>query len=408
MIQGRVTPSPAADERRGVNSPNPEDDAELEALAPILETAISANDLGPFWHAFRRSTLPFIGAAHEGDVAGLFGRCFTILHRLGGISPATALAVENHYYVSSAIATLPPFQDPALDLRRKNLTDAIFGQRLLVANTNSKVHGEKLGAFGTCARRENGGFRVSGTAAYTSMATRGDVLVFITQLEGEGPALFVVSPMQDNPAVEIGPYLFPDAMVESDTRKITFRDLQLPAASLIAGGEGQEVSALLAFEMAWHQLLIPALYLGAAARALEETRVFLRGTRGRDDSPLSELDGMAVDVGRVVIGYRSAVAAVHAGGRALAAVKVLPRDVAALDSALDMAGIAKYVGTRCAERTVTETRRIIGARSFLGGHAVERLSREVMFGPLGPDVNAVIERRQGRRALAEGSFLKSV
>jgi alkylation response protein AidB-like acyl-CoA dehydrogenase len=197
-------------------------------------------------------------------------------------------------------------------------------------------------------------------------------------------------------------------MVDSDTRKITFRELLLPADSLMAAGEGPAVAALFAFEMAWHQLLIPALYLGAAARALDEARLFLRGTRGKDGRPLAELDGMVVDVGRLLVEYRSACATVQAGGRALAAVQSLPRDVGALEGALDMAGVAKRVGTACAERLVGESRRIVGARSFLGGHPLERLSQEVVFGPLGPEVNAVIERRHGRRALGEGSLLELI
>ena len=51
-------------------------------------------------------------------------------------------------------------------------------------------------------------------------------------------------------------------------------------------------------------------------------------------------------------------------------------------------------------------RRIIGARSFTGGtpHPIERLSQEIPFGPLGPEVNAGIERRIGKRALQETPF----
>jgi alkylation response protein AidB-like acyl-CoA dehydrogenase len=70
-----------------------------------------------------------------------------------------------------------------------------------------------------------------------------------------------------------------------------------------------------------------------------------------------------------------------------------------------MASAAKYVGTRCAEEVVTATRRIIGARAFVGGHCLERVSQEVMFASLGPEVGAVIERRYGKRVLDERSFL---
>lgn len=378
---------------------------QIETAAAALEQALAQNDLTVFYKVFRDTDLPFVGSIYEGDAYGLFLICFDVLHRLGGLSPAAALAVENHYYVSSAIATFPTALDEARDSRRRSLLNMIMAERQLVANTNSKVHTGKLGEIGTLARREAGGFRIDGKAAYTSLATQGDLLVLIAQIEGEGPAVFSIIPMQNNPGVKIGEYLFPSAMLDSDTRQITFNNLFLPEEALLAGGNDGQAGLLFSFEMAWHQLLIPALYLGAAARAIEEARMFLRATRGRDNQPLSELDGMVIDMGRLAIEYRSACCVVQQAGQALGEVKELPRDSQLLEKALDLASAAKYVGTRCAETTVTAARRIVGARSFVGGHHLERLSQEVMFASLGPEVSAVIERRYGKKVLDERPFL---
>jgi len=378
---------------------------QIVMVAEALREAIDRNDLSGFYQVFRSTDLPFIGEIYEGDARGLFCVCSEVLHGLGAISPATALAVENHYYVTSAIATFPTGDDPAMDENRRALLRSIIDGRLLVANTNSKVHGDKLGEIGTCARREANGFRINGRAAYTSLATQGDLLVFITQIEGEGPAVFSIAPMQKNPAIEIGPYLFPTAMLDSDTRQITFHHLFLPAENLLVGGKNLRTNLLFSFEMAWHQLLIPALYLGAAAGAIEAVRKFLRATRGRDERPLAELDGMIIDVGRLVLEYRSACCLLHRAGEMLGEVRRLPQDAKLLERASDLASAAKYVGTRSAEAIVTSARRIIGARIFVGGHNLERLSQEVMFASLGPEVSAVIERRHGHQALQESSFL---
>jgi alkylation response protein AidB-like acyl-CoA dehydrogenase len=377
---------------------------QIGTIAEALEKALAQNDLTGFYRAFRSTDLPFIGTHYQRDAYGLFVVCFEILHRLGGISPATGLAVENHYYVSSAIATFPTADNQALNNSRQSLVASITNDRLLVANTNSKIHSDKLGEMGTVARLEEEGFRITGKAAYTSLATQGDLLVFMTQIEGEGPALFAITPMQENPCVEIGPYLFPSAMIDSDTRQIVFHDLLVPKDRLIAGGNDPQVGLLINFEMAWHQLLIPALYLGAAARAIEEARKFLRATRGRDGRPLAELDGMIIDIGRMALDYHSACCVVHQAGQALGDVKRLPEDARLLERAVDLASAAKYTGTRCAESVVTSARRIIGARAFAGSHPLERLSQEVMFASLGPEVSAVIERRYGRRALDDYSF----
>jgi alkylation response protein AidB-like acyl-CoA dehydrogenase len=380
---------------------------QMVAVTASLEDAIARNDFSEFYEKFRSSDLPFMPAAYQTDARGLFRLCFDLLHRLGGVSPATALAIENHFYVSSAIATFPTADDPVMDRNRRSLVQTIVDRRMLVANTNSKVHGSKLGEIGTCARRVPGGFRITGKAAYTSLARQGDLLVFITEVEGEGHAIFAISPMQGNPEIEIGPYLFPSAMLDSDTRQITFRNLFVQEQSLVGDARNKNLGLLFGFEMAWHQLLIPALYLGAAARAIEEARKFLRATRGRDDRPLAELDGMVIDVGRLALDYSSSYCVLLQAGDALGQVKRLPSDAPLLERAVDLASAAKYVGTRCAEAVVTSVRRIIGARSFAGGHHLERLSQEVMFATLGPEVSAVIERRYGKRALQEQSFLDS-
>jgi len=373
-------------------------------VTAALEDAIARNDFAEFYRVFRSTDLPFMPATHQTDSRGLFRLCFELLHRLGGVSPAAALAIENHFYVSSAIATFPTADDPIMDANRQALVQAIVDRRMLVANTNSKIHGKKLGEIGTYARREGRGFRINGQAAYTSLARQGDLLVFITEIEGEGHGVFAITPMQDNPGIEIGQYLFPSAMIDSDTRQITFHNLLVAEESLLAGGKNKNISMLFGFEMAWHQLLIPALYLGAAARAIEEARKFLRATRGKDDSPLSELDGMIIDMGRLALDYVTGCSVLLQAGDALGEVKSLPHDARKLDKAVELASAAKYVGTKSAEAIVTAVRRIIGARCFVNGHHMERLSQEVMFATLGPEVSAVIERRLGKQALQERPF----
>jgi alkylation response protein AidB-like acyl-CoA dehydrogenase len=378
---------------------------QLTLVATTLEEGLTRRDLSGFYDAFRSTELPFIGAANPMEAYGLFRACFDILHRLGGLSPAAALAIENHYYILSALVTFPTGEDVVLERRRRALLEHIVKNRLLVANTNATVHTSKLGTRGLHARREGRGFRVSGTADFTSLASQGDILVFIATLEGEGPAVFY-TPMRGNPSIELGPLLLPDSMLESDTRRLTIRDLALSEENLFLSGAGARMEHLLAFEHTWHQLLIPTLYLGAAARALEEARRFLRSTKGPDDHPLAELDGMIVDVGRLLIEYRSARCLALQAGQGLTSLTQTPVNAQTLEDVFDLAGASKLVGTRCAEEILGVARRIIGTRAFTGGHPIERLSRDIMFGPLGPKVNAAIERTYGQRVLGERSFLE--
>jgi alkylation response protein AidB-like acyl-CoA dehydrogenase len=371
---------------------------QLDAVATALAAGLEQNDLTGFYDLLRSTDLPYAapGNAHV---------CCTVLHRLGGLSPAVALAVENHLHVVAALATFP-LQDAVQESRRQALLRLVNEQRLLVANTSSRVHGKTLATQGVTVQRDGEGFRVNGSAAYVSLATQSDLMLFSAMIEGEGPALFAFS-LRDNPGVDIGQFLFPRAMVDSDTRRFTFENVFLPAEALLMSGVIEQMVKMNRFQLIWHQLLISALYLGAAARALDEVRLFLRSVQGQD-GPLAGLDGMVVDVGRLVIRYRSAWALVRHTADQLSKFK---QDEAvspvSIDDLIDLACVAKHSGTICAEEVVTAARRIIGGRSFTGPVSLplERFSLEILFAPLGPEVNAVIERRMGRLALKENPIL---
>jgi alkylation response protein AidB-like acyl-CoA dehydrogenase len=378
---------------------------QLARSARELTEGLEKGDLSAFFEMLRSTDLPFLLKDHIEKPQGLYASCFEVLHRLGGLSPAVALAIENHYFVSNALATFPIHRNEALAGRRQLHVRSILDGRLLVANTNTHIHTGQVGVAGTVARRENGGLVVSGAAAYMSLAREGDLIFFLTDIEKEGPAL-LVAPLRGNPQIEVGPLLFPRMMVDSDTRRVKFHDSFIPEEGILMAGKSEEMAKLISFQYTWHLTLIPAAFLGAAARALEEARLFLRSVNAPNGKPLADLDGMVVDVGRMAIRYRSACVLVHQAGAALEAV-AQGAPLPAFENALQLSYAAKLVGTRCAEEIVGEVRRMIGGRAFSGSHPLERLSQEVMFGPLAGAVNASIERRYGQRVLGENDFLSN-
>lgn len=374
----------------------------LDRVSSALESGLAGNDLTEFYDVLRASELPFIAAAHDGDSCGLARACRDIIHRLGGLSPAVALAFENHLFITAVLATLS-IQDKVQEERARAILERVGKERLFVGHTGSKIHTDKLGAIGTLARREGDGFRITGSAAYTSLATQSDLLLFVTRLEEGGWAIFI-APLCNQPGIEIGPFLFPRAMIDSDTRRIEFRDLFLPEESLLKGGKGKDMLMLNQFEVTWHMTLVAALYLGAAASAIEEVRRFLRSVSTQEGLRLAELDGMVVDAGRLALRYRTARAVLDHAVESLGRLSQDVLDPQRVAQTFELATMAKYVGTNYAEEIVTQARRIIGARSFTGGHPLERLSMEAPFGPLGPEPNAFIERLHGRSILGEKPF----
>jgi alkylation response protein AidB-like acyl-CoA dehydrogenase len=374
----------------------------LDRVSSALEAGLASNDLTEFYDVLRASEFPFIAYNYDGDACALARDCRDILHRIGGYSPAVGLAFENHLFVTAALATFS-VENEALESRARAILERVGKERLFLANTSSRVHANKLNSIGTVAKREEDGFRVSGSAAYTSLATQSDLLLFMTRLEDGAPALFI-TPLRDQPGIEIGPFLFPRAMIDSDTRRIEFQELFLPEESMLQGGQGRDMLMLNQFELTWHLTMIPALYLGAAARAIEEVRRFLRSVTTPDGRPLAELDGMVVDAGRLSLRYRAARALVDRSVENLGQLSQSLLTQERVTKGFELATAAKYVGTTYAEEIVTQARRIVGARSFTGGHGLERLSMESPFGPLGPEPAAYIERLHGASLLGENPF----
>jgi alkylation response protein AidB-like acyl-CoA dehydrogenase len=394
---------PAAAKKRPApksRKPQPQDlDAQVAQVVAALEESIEKKDLSIFYRAFRATDLPILGPVHNANPQGLHRTCFNVLRRLGSISPAVGVAIYNHYAVTCSLSTFPIHNNPALSARRQSMIKTLIDGNLLVANTTSRIHTDKVGTFGTLAERVDKGFRVNGLAAYMSLSTEGDLIFFFTQIKGEGYAIFV-APLPNNPQIEIGPYLFPSAMVDSDTRRVTFHDAFIPEEDMLKVDD-----SIGAFQVSWHQAMLAAPFLGAAARALEEARKFLLTVRGPDEKPLAELDGMILDIGRLTIQYRSACSISYEAGQALESIAANPPSLPKLIDAYNLSCAAKQVGAKTAEEIVGKVRRIIGGRSFSGTHPLERISQEVMFAPLGGEIDAVTERRIGRLVLGEAEFL---
>jgi alkylation response protein AidB-like acyl-CoA dehydrogenase len=377
-------------------------DAELARVVTALDEGVARRDLSAFYQTFRATHLPSIVEFYTRNPRGLARACFNILHSIGSISPAAGVAIENHYYVLATLTTLPIRSNPELAARRQSLLQRVIQERLLLANTSFRVHEDKVASYGAQARQDGDGYRVSGAGAFMSLAGEGDLLFFVVAIDGTEPAYFL-TPLRNNPGIDVGPLLFPEAMVDSDTRRIAMRDHYLSVDDLLVRGKS-ETSRLTNLQFAWHQALIPAPFLGAAARAIEEARKFLRAVKAPNNLPLAELDGMLTDVGRMAIRYRSACCIAHQAGELLETLARRNPKPSEIADAVELAGAAKRTAAQAAEEIVAEARRIIGPRVFTGGHPLERISAEVAFAPLVGEPLAVIDRRYGRLVLGENEF----
>jgi alkylation response protein AidB-like acyl-CoA dehydrogenase len=346
----------------------------------------------------RTTDLPFLPCHDGADGARLHRRCFDVLHAFGGVSPAATVGLAMHLYMLAAVATFPiPRTDQALAERRRRFLEDVRTARLLIANSGFETAGGPIPGD-TIARPLSDGFQVSGRKAFLSLATRADLIIFTADLEGQRAAF--LGALKGVPTIEIGPPTFGAAMLEADTRSITFHQTWLPAESLIASGG--DAARMHAFQRAWFESLIPAVYLGAATRALQEVRQFARTMREPTGSLVAEQDAVRVEVGRCVLLHRAACALAQHAGEALGELAAADRaGPAPWRQAIDLATAAKYVGAETAETIVGRCRRLVGTRGLVAGTVLERLSREVMFGALHPQKALSVERTAGRDALGD-------
>jgi len=382
--------------------PKPEVDRltdQMSEVAARLDAALLAGDLRTFYSALRASDLPLLPFYFDLEPTTLYRLSADLLHRLGSRSPAVALAVEQHFYMVGAIATMPlQLGAEALQLPRRTLLTALSRNRCLLANTNAQVHSERLGAYGTLARRDGDGFRVNGSSTFMSMATEGDMIVFLAPLAEEDQLVAFFADLKGNPTIEVGSFTFPNAMLDSDTRRVSFHDTPLRPENVLTTSLDSHFRALFAYTIVWHQGLLGALYLGAAAGAFAAVRRFCQDTALRDGRRLAEVDSVVADLGRLALRYQAAWSLVQRVERGLEA---LTRSASDLPTVLDLASAAKYTATSCAEEVVATARRILGARAFTGGNAIERLSQEVVFGTLSLELTPTIERKFGLRVLED-------
>ena len=376
--------------------------AQTRGLVECLEACLATDESEPFFLALRDTDLPFLPCHYGTDGSLLHRRCFEVLHSLGGVSPAATVGVVMHLYMLAAVATFPiPDAHEALMARRRLFLEHVGTARLLIANSGFDATGGAAASprSDTRARPRPDGFEINGRKAFLSLATRADLIIFTADLEGEGQAAFL-SALKGVPTIEIGPPTFGTGMREADTRSITFHQTWLPAESLIASGA--DASRMHAFQRAWFESLIPAVYLGAAARAIEEVRQFARTMRGPAGSLRAEQDALCVEVGRCVLRHRAACALAQHAGEALGALAgARAPGSGPWQEAIGLTTAAKYVGAETAETIVGRCRRLVGTRSLVAGTVLERLSREVMFGALHPQKALSVERTAGRDALGD-------
>jgi alkylation response protein AidB-like acyl-CoA dehydrogenase len=174
------------------------------------------------------------------------------------------------------------------ELKRQYLPGIISGELVAAHASSEPDSGSDVNRVRTIARRVAGGFRVSGTKLYSSLAPVSDLAVVLCRMESEDGGLSeLVIPRA---AYDVSPPLEKMGLETSPMGEIVLQDAFVPDDHVL----GTVGSGLMGFmsTMEWERLGIMASSVGAMRRQLEQCIAYAR-ERKQFGSPIGHFQAVS-------------------------------------------------------------------------------------------------------------------
>jgi alkylation response protein AidB-like acyl-CoA dehydrogenase len=215
-------------------------------------------------------------------------------------------------------------------------------------------------ALQATAHPTDGGFVLNGVKALVPRGGSAELLLVAAELEGRGPALFLVEPgqvtgVEARPAPAMG-------VRAAATADVRFTDVALPAAALVGDGD----PAIYAEAIGRARLAWCALAVGTARAVLDYVIPYVN-ERTAFGEPVSHRQAVAFSVADI---------AIELEGMRLLTLRAAARADAGEDFARDVA----LARRQCGERGATigsEGVQLLGGHGFVKEHPVERWYRDL-------------------------------
>lgn len=214
-------------------------------------------------------------------------------------------------------------------------------------------------ALQTRARRDGDGYVLDGVKALVPRAQQAELFLVAAELEGSGPALFLVESSNAGLTVEPEPAM---GLRAAATGRLHLHKVSLPAAALIAGGKADVYRDCLRLaRLGWC-----ALAVGTAQAALDYVIPYVN-ERVAFGEPISHRQSVAFSVADI---------AIELEGMRLTTWRAASRAEQGLDFARE-AAIARRL---CADRATaigSSALQLLGGHGFVKEHPVERWYRDL-------------------------------
>jgi alkylation response protein AidB-like acyl-CoA dehydrogenase len=211
----------------------------------------------------------------------------------------------------------------------------------------------------TTARPANGGYLLNGVKALVPRAAEGELFVVAAELNGQGPALFLVESKTRGISVEPEPAM---GLRAAATGRLIFENAQLPAAALLGGGgRGVFAECVALARLGWC-----ALAVGAAQAVLDYVIPYVKDRTAFGES-ISNRQAVAFAVADIAIELEGMRLATYRAAARVDGDQTFSREVA----------LARRL---CAEHGMTigsQGVQLLGGHGYVKEHPVERWYRDL-------------------------------
>jgi alkylation response protein AidB-like acyl-CoA dehydrogenase len=209
------------------------------------------------------------------------------------------------------------------------------------------------------ARRVDGGFVLSGVKSLVPRAADGELFIVAAELEGRGPALFIVESTAGGIAVESEPAM---GIRAASTGRLSFEDVELPASSLIAGGSAEVYAECIQLgRIAWS-----ALAVGVGQAVLDYVIPYVK-ERTAFGEPIANRQSVAFAVSNIAIELEGARLATYRAASRADQGKSFAREAALARRLASVHGMS--IGSDGVQ--------LLGGHGYVKEHPVERWYRDL-------------------------------
>lgn len=214
-------------------------------------------------------------------------------------------------------------------------------------------------ALRTTARSAGGGYALEGVKSLVPRAADGELFIVAAELEGTGPALFIVESRTGGISVESEPAM---GVRAAGTGRLIFNDVRVPAGALLGGGD----PAVFAECVALARLAWCAVAVGAGQAVLDYVTKYVNERRAFGEL-ISQRQSVAFTVANI---------AIELDGMRLATYRAASR----VDQNLSFSREVAIARRLCSERGMnigSDGVQMLGGHGYVKEHPVERWYRDL-------------------------------